>query len=260
MSLIATMKTQYLRFGLPAVPANTSLRAFVTRFGVVLAAVLATAGTLPAQDAGSPAVVSNPMASTNAPSPLHFDPGPTGGETAIRSFLRQNSRQLRFGSADTDNLTIQPPLPVYRLPAKNAVVTTGLEAATRDGFLFPVLQGDKEVVDVFVHKTGTGTANTRNIFGEWFPENGPGQINNALKEVSAMEQVKAGSYEARLAVFPYPRNGNPAQAVWLKSKKDTNDLIYPMGQLPNIQDGRTYAPNEFFDILYPQRKENPRTN
>jgi hypothetical protein len=27
-----------------------------------------------------------------------------------------------------------------------------------------------------------------------------------------------------------------------------------MGVLPNIQDGRTYAPNDFFDILYSQRK------
>jgi hypothetical protein len=110
------------------------------------------------------------------------------------------------------------------------------------------------MVDVYVHKTGTGTANTRNIYGEWFPATGPGHINNALKAVAALEQVKAGSYEARLAVFPYPNNGNPSQAIWLKSQTDTNDLIYPMGQLPDIENGRTYAPNEFFDILYSRRR------
>src|ERR1035441_10288492 len=122
-----------------------------------------------------PSAIVNPMAFTNTASPLHFDPGPVGGDKAVRDFLGKNSRQLRFGSTDTDNLTIQPPLPMYRLRARNTIVTAGLEAPTRDGFLYPVLQGDKEVVDVYVHKNATGgTANTRNIYGEWFPENGPG--------------------------------------------------------------------------------------
>jgi hypothetical protein len=201
------------------------------------------------------AFAAEPMASTNTTLPLHFDPGPTDGEAAVRDFLNKYAGQLSSGPADTNNLTIQPPMPMYRLPAKNMVITAGLGAAKRDGYLYPVLQGDKEMVDVYVHKTGTGTANTRNIYGEWFPATGPGHINNALKAVAALEQVKAGSYEARLAVFPYPNNGNPSQAIWLKSQTDTNDLIYPMGQLPDIENGRTYAPNEFFDILYPGRKQ-----
>ena len=212
------------------------------------------AGTTASSTNPPPAAASS-MASTNTSSPLHFDPGPIGGETAVRDFLNKYAGQPTFGSLDADSLTIQPPLPVYRLPAKNRVVTAGLEAATRDGYLFPVLQGDKEMVDVYVHKTGTGAVNTRNVYGAWFHENSPGHINTALKTASALEQVKAGSYEARLAVFPYPRNGNPSQAVWLKSQTDTNDLIYPMGQMPNIQAGRTYAANEFFDILYSRREQ-----
>jgi hypothetical protein len=155
---------------------------------------------------------------------------------------------------DPEHVEVMQPLAQYNLANRNQVIHgAGLEIAKPAGFIYLVEEGGQQVSFAEARVLAKGQIDVSPSFGGINES-----IVTALEEVAALDQVKAGSFEARLLILPTgPPLPGRDRVIWLKSETDGMDLIYPLdaNKLPGIQAGQLYTPDNFLNALYPQRKK-----
>jgi len=81
--------------------------------------------------------------------------------------------------------------------------------------------------------------------------------SEAFAKLENLEQVRAGSYEARLLRF----SAIPLVSIWLKSDSGAADVIYPLSTVPGVVEAeKAYGADEFLKAILPlakQRAEGP---
>ena len=157
------------------------------------------------------ASASDPSVLVKDTTTLRFITGPTNADTVLRSFLRTKCPTLiTTGMPNWDNLKIMPPFPRYQLARTAVWDGDSLNKATRDGYLYRVLQNDRECITAIIYKiSGSDDANPENIlleFGKVDPLTSVlDRYTDSLATLSELEQVRGGLYETRLLLLP-PRS------------------------------------------------------
>ncbi len=157
------------------------------------------------------ASASDPSVLVKDTTTLRFITGPTNADTVLRSFLRTKGPTLiTTGMPNWDNLKIMPPFPRYQLARTAVWDGDSLNKATRDGYLYRVLQNDRECITAIIYKiSGSDDANPENIlleFGKVDPLTSVlDRYTDSLATLSELEQVRGGLYETRLLLLP-PRS------------------------------------------------------
>jgi hypothetical protein len=160
----------------------------------------------------------------NAPAGgLQFVAGPSDGQYLALAAAK-NIRNA--GSQGT--LHALPPLPLYTLESDAIAAGKGLETAQACGFQYLIESSEARFI---------GTAEIQ-IDGDCRSRmNGLGtgrlglDTRQALSLLEANDQVKAGRYEVRMIYASVNYGGLsrlPLVAVWLKSLRKGEDLIYPL--------------------------------
>jgi hypothetical protein len=74
------------------------------------------------------------------------------------------------------------------------------------------------------------------------------ETSAALDQLTKLDQVRAGSYEARLLRF----SAIFLMAIWLKSDRGGSDVIYPLAPAPvGLQTEKIYGVEDFLKIILP---------
>ncbi len=150
----------------------------------------------------------------------------------------QPMRGLNLQSAQ-----LKTPHPVYDLRADAVASGGGLETAQNSGLRY-----------IVTSPTGSLAAEVR-ADGDAVSSINSGPFvdatTQALNALQSMAAVAAGSYEARLLRC----SALATLAIWLKSDRDSNDLIYPLSPAPPfLPAGVTYTPAEFLTALRPHAR------
>jgi hypothetical protein len=144
---------------------------------------------------------------------------------------------------DLQSVRVQPPHAVYDLRADAIASGGGLETAQNSAMRY-IVNASTGSLAAEVRPDGSALASINS---------GPfvDATTQALNALESMDAVAAGSYEARLLRC----SALATLAIWLKSDKDGNDLIYPLSPAPAfLRAGVTYTPAEFFTALRPHAR------
>jgi hypothetical protein len=180
--------------------------------------------------------------------PLHFDIGPQDGPAMVRAGLQRLStraNQINLDSAGVTALDVGTPHAVYDLHADEIANGGGLETAHATGYRYLVTRAGAAIAAGEVHQDAAGKPSLlANLnYGPYVAATA-----QALANVAASDQVRAGVYEARLLRF----SAIYLVAVWLKPASGSGDIIVPLAPAPSaVQVGRDYTAEEFLTAIRP---------
>lgn len=142
---------------------------------------------------------------------IHFSSPPQGYNDFATANIPTIS-QLRHLSPD--DIQLDQPIPEYGLHGTVTQEGTSNELVFEKIYYYGVHSSGESKFGLEVGVTYNGSLR--------FPFNDT-QVNAGMQYLSGLEQVQAGSYEARLAMISGMGN-----AIWLKSKDGGNDLFYTL--------------------------------
>jgi hypothetical protein len=183
--------------------------------------------------------------------PLRYAPEAPNAVALIRSGLSRLARrergplQARAAGVDVQDMQIAPPHAVYDLRADEIARGGGLETARETGVRHLVQSAGSQVAAAELRTDQSGAANVlANVnFGPYVDA-----TSRALNRLASLDQVRTGSYEARLLRF----SAGMVMAIWLKPDSGGADIVYPLAPAPPpLEAERPYAAGEFLQAIRP---------
>ena len=146
----------------------------------------------------------------------------------------------RHNLTSLESLQLEGPLPIYDLYSTLAKGGSPSDAAFQNSYYY-LVDDSGNAID------GFGAAARISSVVSTYPTSSYGLIKTGLQNLGGQEQVQAGSYEARLALF-----GDVTQAIWLKSATGDSDLYYVIRRVtsqPPIQAGTLLSAGDFLGVV-----------
>jgi hypothetical protein len=184
--------------------------------------------------------------------PLRFALEPQNGSKLIRDGFNQPSVRRGYLSGlgvDFNTLQLATPHAIYDLRADEIASGEGLNSAHRAGFRYIVhaAVGPVAAAEVHTDSSGKATLLSNTNYGPFVKA-----TPEAFADLEKLEQVGAGSYEARLLRF----SAIPLMSIWLKSESGGADIIYPLSTVPGVVEAKTtYTADEFLKAILPMAKQ-----